>query len=290
MTETQSWREGLRAFFDTRGEAVAGPPSHEDLCYIAGRDPRVWMDPAIRDDLARSIVELSEATADSSVLEVGSAAGFLAQLVAPRVARFTGIDLADGPLKVARRLGLLNADFRQAEGERLPFETASFDCAFCYDVFTNFPSFEDGAPLIVEMLRVVKPGGRVLVGSIPDRTRAADLPDRVAAIARDLESKFGPYKACAEPSVSVAAAPHVDAAPVSGFWERLAKLFKADSRDGERPVSIAVTPMITTFDFAKDDFAALGRRVGADVSFHDIHPLNPYFGYRFNVVYSRARA
>ncbi len=289
MTEKQSWREGLHAFFDMRGEAVAGPPSHEDLCYIAGRDPRVWMETAIRDDLARSILDLSGATADSSVLEVGSAAGFLAQLVAPRVDRFTGVDLAEGPLKVARRLGLTNAHFRMAEGERLPFDAASFDCAFCYDVFTNFPSIEDGEPLIREMLRVVKPGGRVLVGSIPDRTRAADLPDRVAAVARELDSKFGANPARAEPAIRSEPEPHV--APARrGFWKRLARLVKGEPVDGERPAPISVTPMITTFDFLKDDFVRLGREIGASVSFHEIHPLNPYFRYRFNVVFSFARS
>lgn len=284
MAEPQKWRESLHDFFHLRGDAIEGAPSHEDLCYIAGRDPRVWMDPAIRLDLAQSILELSGATAQSSVLEVGSAAGFLAQLVAPRVASFTGVDLAEGPLKVARRLGLANARFQKADGESLPFEDASFDCVFCYDVFTNFPAFDDGEPLIREMLRVVKPGGRVLIGSIPDSAESERFQQRVAEVSAELDRKFGPPAA-----VPVEEVPGTQGA--GGGW--LAKLFRTLRGDKvETPVPVPVTnsavrPEIVCYEFAREDFRELGRRLGIEAHIRDIHSMNPYHGFRFNAVFTR---
>jgi SAM-dependent methyltransferase len=281
MADSQSWRQGLHEFFDLRGEAIEGAPSDEDLCYIAGRDPRMWMDPAMREDLTQSILGLSAMTAQSSVLEVGSAAGFLAKFIAPNVRAFTGVDLAEAPLKVARRLGLANAVFQKAEGENLPFAGAIFDCVFCYDVFTNFPSFDDGTPLIKEMLRAVKPGGKVLVGSIPDADRAADLPAHIIAVAKDLETRFGPYKPYTE------LVPRADAFPPVAKQGFFARLFKA--APASAPV-VAITPIITTYDFAKNDFLTLGKMLGVDVVIHDIHKLNPYFSYRFNAVFTRKGA
>jgi SAM-dependent methyltransferase len=282
MSEQQDWRQGLHAFFDMRGNTIEGVPSDEDLCYIAGRDPRMWMDPAMREDLTQSILSLAAMTSRSSVLEVGSAAGFLAQFIAPHVEKFTGVDLAEGPLKVARRLGLANATFQKAEGESLPFGDSSFDAVFCYDVFTNFPNFEDGSPLIREMLRVVKPGGRVLVGSIPDRERAADLPAHVASVARRLEEKFGPYVARPE-------SPDSGRHPMPAKEAKqglLARLF-GRAKQPAPELGAVVVPAIITFDFLRSDFLALGHSLATDVSIHEIHGLNPYHSYRFNAVFSR---
>jgi len=39
--------------------------------------------------------------------------------------------------------------------------------------------------------------------------------------------------------------------------------------------------------FKRTDFVELGQQLGVQVEIHDIHPLNPYAGYRFNVVYAK---
>jgi len=302
-TSDTGWKAELAAFFDTRGETASTEPSLEELCYIAGRDPRLWRDEALLDDLKRDIVHRMQASTASRVLEVGCAGGFLARLVATEVAEYVGIDLAPGAVATARRLALTNATFEVADGERLPFADASFDAAFCYDVYTNFPTFEDGVPLIAEMLRVVKPGGRVLVGSLPDRAKTADLPKRVAEIAADLERRQGPLPppplqpACvgkvgtgkAEPKL---VAPTWRQAPA--LLDRLLQMAGWAPRDSVRPSQTsaapnapALTPRIVTYEFARDDFVALAARLGAKVELGEIHDRNPYKGYRFNAIYWR---
>jgi SAM-dependent methyltransferase len=291
MSEPDVWRPKLHEFFDQRARAIGGVPTHEELCYIAGRDPRVWLNPAVRDDLTQSILGLSDATASSHVLEVGSAAGFLAQLIAPHVGQFTGVDLAEEPLVVARRLGLSNASFRKADGERLPFTDSSFDAVFCYDVFTNFPDIDIGVPLIIDMLRVVKPGGKVLVGSIPDKDRVSELPARIASLQAELNATYGPLPVMPDPVPPEAII--LPAEPVAlqplGFWARL--FGKKMPSAAKAPVVEArptIAPEILCYEFSRDDFIEIGNRLGADVAVHEIHALNPYVGFRFNAVFTKA--
>lgn len=253
------WKPSLQAFFDTRSQSIASTPTLADLCFIAGRDPRLWSDPQMCADLARSIVSACRVTPSSRVLEVGSAAGFLARLVAPEVLSYVGVDLSEDALQVARRLALPNASFQRADGQSLPFPdgaSGGFDAVFCYDVYTNFPTFRDGAALIADMLRVAKPGAFVLVGSIPDAATEAEFVEVVPKVSARLEERYGPRP----PS------PHVDNAPLPS----------------------GVEPAIGNFYFRKSDFIELGKELGAKVEIADIHPLNPYIGYRFNAIYRRA--
>jgi SAM-dependent methyltransferase len=266
MSDSSGWRGSLRAFFHQRASEIKGTPTILDLCFVSGREPRLWSDPQMRADLAASIMSGCRAGPSSKVIEVGCAAGFLAQLVAPHVACYAGIDVASEPLRVARRLGLENALFRTANGERLPYPDNHFDAAFCYDVYTNFPKFEDGAALIGEMLRVVRPGGRVLVGSIPDVDTEAAYVSAVPRVIEELQRRYGPIPE------------HPTATKRVGVWAQLRTRFGPPS----------VRPEIVCYYFRKRDFRELGGRLHAAVDICDIHALNPYVGYRFNAIYEKA--
>ena len=187
------WKAAAQAFFAVRAKAVGADAAKlENLCYVSGRDPRLWSQPDIFEDMIASIVAAMDASADSRVLEVGCASGFLARGVAPRVGAYVGVDVAQPALDAAEQLGLANAAFLKGDGAALPFEDGAFDGAFCYDVFTNLPSIDDGIPIIREMLRVVRPGGKVLIGSIPDGAVERGYIDRVAQVGQELEERFGP--------------------------------------------------------------------------------------------------
>ncbi|MCC8980658.1 class I SAM-dependent methyltransferase [Bradyrhizobium acaciae] len=276
MTEDR-WRERLEAFFELRASSIDEKPTLDDLCYIAGRNPRLWADGRLLDDLRQDMLGLMNVDGAASVLEVGCAAGFLANVVAPSVNEYVGVDLAEAPLAVARRLQLKNASFERASGERLHFSDQQFDAAFCYDVFSNFPSFAAGEPIIAEMLRVVKPHGRVLIGSIPDRERAEELQ----VIARNLTTKF-----------EQEFGPEAERAPLgtirkyeqrSGAAAKIASLLGLSKLSA--PIPVEIKPEIVSYYFDRKDFIALGRRLGVETRIVDIHPLNPYFGTRFNAVF-----
>jgi SAM-dependent methyltransferase len=260
------WKDSLQSFFDERGRAISRQPLVEELCFVSGRDPRLWRDRALYDDLIASIVDSIRANSDSYVVEVGCAAGFLAYGVAPRVGRYHGIDLAAHALAAARRLALPNASFLQGDARTIPLPDASVDGVFCYDVVTNFPAFDDYSGLIAEMLRIVKPGGRVLVGSVPDRAVQAGYESRVQEFVAELERRAGPSPA--GPSLP----------PPSLVKRLLAKL----GVQREAP-----PPSIYCYYFDRADFEAFAARHGTGLTLTDIHPLNPYAGYRFNAIFQR---
>jgi lipopolysaccharide transport system ATP-binding protein len=253
--EPPRWKRELQLFFEHRAMELNDVPTLEDLCYVSGRDPRLWTQPALIDDLATSIIEQSGVTPTSQVLEVGCASGFLARAIAPRVASYTGVDLAEAALEVARRLRIGNAEFRLSEGGKLPFPDDSFDAVFCYDVFTNFPHFRDGVAIIKEMVRVVRPRGKVLVGSIPDAAFREAFEARVGQVVAELGERYGP-----PPSRTLVNQPH-----------------------GETDLK----PGILCYYFERDDFRVLGEEMAVQTETHEIHRLNPYFGFRYNVVYSK---
>jgi SAM-dependent methyltransferase len=175
--------------------------------------------------------------------------------------------LAAHALTAARRLALPNARFLQGDARTLPLPDASVDGVFCYDVVTNFPTFDDYSGLIDEMLRIVKPGGRVLVGSVPDRAVQAGYEARVLQFAAELERLAGP---------PLAGPP----APSPSFLERVLTRFGAKR---ETPPA-----SISCYYFDRSDFEAFAAKLGVGLTITDIHPLNPYAGYRFNAIFQRA--
>ena len=71
----------------------------------------------------------------------------------------TGVDLSKEMMAIAKRKAP-QAEYRLADVERLPFGVASFDAVTCAFGVRNFVHLEQG---LHEMLRVLKPGGRMVI-------------------------------------------------------------------------------------------------------------------------------
>ncbi len=261
---SQHWRDAARLFFDERASSAhRGNVTLAELSFISGRDARLWADPMMYEDLISSILQQVGANESTSLLEVGSASGFLAWGLAPRVARYVGVDVAAEAVRLGSHLRLANAEFKVADGTNLPFHESSFNAVVCYDVFTNFPSFEIGAQIIAEMIRVLQPGGRALVGSIPDSACKEAFEEKVKQVSVELEERCGP------PLTARAAQP--------GFFARMKRALNR------------VTPGISCYYFSREDFLDVGTRLGVVTEVCDIHSRNPYHGLRFNVVFSKPK-
>ena len=107
------------------------------------------------------------------VVDVGCGGGILAEAMADRGARVTGIDLAERPLGVAR-LHLLEShrqvDYRQISAEDLAREApASFDLVTCMEMIEHVP---DPASTVAACARLVKPGGTVVFSTINRNPKA----------------------------------------------------------------------------------------------------------------------
>lgn len=111
-----------------------------------------------------------------SLLDVGCSSAGVSGRLGPAVGRLTGVDGTTGLLADAARAGYLSAGgrparFAAADGRRLPFRTAAFDRVSCLSTLHTLASHEDAERAIDELLRVCAPGGRVLLGGLPDRAR-----------------------------------------------------------------------------------------------------------------------
>jgi SAM-dependent methyltransferase len=122
---------------------------------------------AITEWLERELIcELAGPLAGLNVLDVGTGDGAYAIALAAEGARVTGVDVALPALRAAgvrardaaARLAAVGAD-----ALRLPFRTGTFDVSIAVTVlcFVGAP-----AQALSEMARVVKPGGRVVIGEL----------------------------------------------------------------------------------------------------------------------------
>jgi SAM-dependent methyltransferase len=117
-------------------------------------------------DLARRLVELAGLAPGERVLDVGTGAGLLAAAAAPRAGRVLGIDISAALLDRAR--GIADArglgghvEYRLMDAEALTLEDASFDAAVSLFALLHLP---DPLRALQEMRRVLRPGGRLVVG------------------------------------------------------------------------------------------------------------------------------
>ena len=116
----------------------------------------------------------------ASALDVGCGFGADAADMAVRVApdgMVTGIDRSEVMLDAAReRHPAAGVTFQIADVTALPFPDASFDACRADTVLQHVPDHRAG---LMEMVRVVRPGGRVAGYELDMETFVVDSPDRV---------------------------------------------------------------------------------------------------------------
>ncbi|AGY91709.1 3-demethylubiquinone-9 3-methyltransferase [Spiribacter curvatus] len=104
--------------------------------------------------------------AGQTVLDLGCAGGFMAEALADRGARVTGIDPATEAIEAARAHARGNnraIDYDVGVGESLPYSDARYDAVVCVDVLEHV---QDLGQVLSEVHRVLKPGGRFLFDTI----------------------------------------------------------------------------------------------------------------------------
>ncbi len=100
--------------------------------------------------------------ADWVVADLGCGTGQTAMALAPHVRQVIGIDQSSAMLKAARKrvAGFANVELRQGSLEALPLEDASVDGAL---LLLALSYVSDPARALVEMVRVLRTGGRAVV-------------------------------------------------------------------------------------------------------------------------------
>ena len=100
---------------------------------------------------------------EDRLLDVGCGTGAAVRDAVARVERAVGVDLSPAMIARARQLAadLPNAEFQEADSERLPFADDAFTAVLCTTSFHHYPDPRRAAR---EMARVLEPGGRVVIG------------------------------------------------------------------------------------------------------------------------------
>jgi SAM-dependent methyltransferase len=97
------------------------------------------------------------------VLDVGCGNGYVLYQYARHGAEVTGVDLTQTAIELSRErfaLGKLSGQFREVDGNNLPFPDDHFDIVCSMGVLHHISNPQ---PMVGEIFRVLKPGGRLIV-------------------------------------------------------------------------------------------------------------------------------
>jgi SAM-dependent methyltransferase len=122
--------------------------------------------------LLSTIREGLQVSRNDSLVDIGCGGGWIGQGLKPDVERVVGLDISIEMLKNARRSSGMKS-FVCGDACRLPIKDESFTRALCYFVFINFGNLEDINRGILEVMRILKKGGRALIGQLPDKNCSA---------------------------------------------------------------------------------------------------------------------
>jgi ubiquinone/menaquinone biosynthesis C-methylase UbiE len=134
-----------------------------------------------------------------TVLEVGPGTGYYTLPVARALQPGGTLHIADvQPAMLdhatakAREAGIDNVEPRESDARNLPYAAASFDAAYLVAVLGEVPD-QDAA--LRELRRVLRPGGRLVVGELfgdPHMVTERALRRRAAEVGLRFERRVGP--------------------------------------------------------------------------------------------------
>lgn len=173
-----------------------GDLSLEEMEAIA-RSYQQMLVPAIFEACANRVLDVADPRPGDDVLDVACGTGVLARAAFEHVGEdgsVVGLDMNPGMLSVAEELAP-GPEWRECRAEELPFDAGTFDVVTCQ---LSLMFFDDKKAAIREMLRVLKPEGRLVVTvfddveTIPPYERLIDNYDAVSGgeIGQFLRSPF----------------------------------------------------------------------------------------------------
>lgn len=153
-------------------DQMAGARAYEDLHV-----------PALFKQWCAHVLNAADVQPGERVLDVACGTGVLAREAALRVGEsgtVAGVDPGRGMLAVAKELGP-DIEWKEGVAESLPYPDASFDTVLCQ---FGMMFFSDRGRALREMLRVLRPGGRLAVAVWERLQNSEAYPVEVALLER----------------------------------------------------------------------------------------------------------
>ncbi|HEX4064430.1 MAG TPA: methyltransferase domain-containing protein [Acidobacteriaceae bacterium] len=131
--------------------------------------------PARSEDIVERILRLAQPGPEDVALDVACGPGLLVCDLARTVCHATGIDLTPAMLQQARKTQqerkVSNVSWDQGDVTALPYSDRAFDIVTCRFAFHHFPQ---PLPVLREMKRVCRPGGRIVIADSAPLAAKAD--------------------------------------------------------------------------------------------------------------------
>lgn len=154
----QSWAENSARYTDPIGITGRRPDEHEFTAMVNDVSSKLNLrEPNVR-----------------SILDVGCNNGYLLHRLNPGHLLAIGVDFCFPPLQHAHSR-FHTASYCQAEAGQLPFRSDRFDRVLCYSMFHYLPNLDTAFAVCREMLRVLRPGGLMVIGDL----LASECIDRI---------------------------------------------------------------------------------------------------------------
>jgi SAM-dependent methyltransferase len=144
------------------------------------------------------LIEVLEPRAGERILEVGPGTGYYTLAVAESVGPEGAVDvldvqaeMLDHTLREAAGRGLANIVPMLGDATAMPYEDESFDAAF---LVTVLGEIQDQDAALREFARVLRPGGRLVVGEVigdPHYVTLRSMRLRAAAVGLGFEHRLG---------------------------------------------------------------------------------------------------
>lgn len=112
--------------------------------------------------LAKRVALIGELMPSGKILDAGCGTGVVASRLADRGYEVTGLDPSAGMLEHLRERDP-RVEAVQGSATELPFEDGSFDLTFCVAVMHHIANPQDVHSALIEMVRVTRLGGLILV-------------------------------------------------------------------------------------------------------------------------------
>jgi SAM-dependent methyltransferase len=153
----------IQAFWEANPVADSEIRSRDSLYDYLREFDNLRESPDVEPYAFSNLVHDYEGSAGKTVLDYGCGNGYVLAHYARNGATVFGVDLTEAAIDLTRaRFDLvgLEGTFVQGDGTSIPFEDGTFDVACAMGVLHHIP---DPAPVVAELHRVLKPGGKLVV-------------------------------------------------------------------------------------------------------------------------------